>query len=278
MAVWDNLGRGNVEDRRGTGLAIGGGGLVIGVIALLASNFLGVNIDPQLIEQLVGTATSQVQTEQPAEFQGDDEYEQFAGSVLGSANTYWSQALADTATPYTEPRLVLFRTATTSGCGTATSQVGPHYCPIDSTIYLDETFFDTLVALGGSKGDVAQAYVIAHEVGHHVQRVKGTMDRVTNDPSYRRSGENSLSVKLELQADCYAGLWAHSLRDQNVFGPGEINEAIGAAEAVGDDRIQAQSQGSINPETWTHGSSEERVNSFNEGFNTGSLATCDAYI
>lgn len=277
MARWDNLGSGNVEDRRGMGAAIGGGGLVIGIIALLATNFLGVNVDPALLEQIIGS-TSQTQTEQPAEFRGEDDYERFASSVLGSTNTYWTQTLANTQTPYVEPRLVLFRSATQSGCGVATSQVGPHYCPADSTIYLDETFFDTIKQLGGSSDDAAQAYVIAHEVGHHVQRVTGTMDSVTQNPNYQRSGENSLSVQLELQSDCYAGLWAHSLRGQGLFDNNEINEVIQTAEAVGDDRIQSESQGSINPETWTHGSSADRVEAFNKGFETGSLSECRAYI
>lgn len=278
MAIWDNLGSGNVEDRRGMGIALGGGGLVIGIIALLVTNFLGVSVDPALLEQIIGTTSSQTQTEQPAEFQGEDDYERFASSVLGSTNTYWSTALANTQTPYIEPRLVLFRSATNSGCGVATSQVGPHYCPTDSTIYLDETFFDTIRQLGGSNDDVAQAYVIAHEVGHHVQRVTGTMDAVTQSPDYQRSGENSLSVQLELQADCYAGLWAHSLRGQGVFDNNEINEAIKTAEAVGDDRIQSETQGSINPETWTHGSSADRVSAFNKGYASGNLSECQAYI
>lgn len=278
MAVWDHLGSGNVEDRRGKGLALGGGGLVIGIIALLASNFLGFSIDPRLIEQIVGTATSQIQTEQPVEFQGQDDYERFVGNVLGSNNTYWRQQFGAIGQPYQEPRLVLFRDATNSGCGIASSQVGPHYCPGDQTIYLDETFFDVLRQLGGSNDDVAQAYVISHEVGHHVQQLFGTMERVTASPDYQRSGENSLSVKLELQADCYAGLWANSLKGQGVFDDGEINEAIQAAEAVGDDRVQAQSQGSINPETWTHGSSEDRVAAFNTGYERGNLSACQAIV
>jgi predicted metalloprotease len=135
-----------------------------------------------------------------------------------------------------------------------------------------------LTQLGGSNGDVAQAYVIAHEVGHHVQNVNGTMGRVTDNPSYAQSGDNSLSVQLELQADCYAGLWANSLKGKGVFDDGEINEAIRAAEAVGDDRVQSKTQGSINPETWTHGSSEDRVKAFNVGYDSGKIDVCTAYI
>ncbi len=276
MAVWDNLGSGNVEDRRGSGLALGGSGAVVGIVAFLIMSFLGVEVDPALLEQITAQADSSQQ--QPAEFEGKDTYETFTSSVLGSTNTYWKKTLDGNGATYKEPRLVLFRTATQSGCGIATTDVGPHYCPTDSTIYLDETFFDVLQQLGGSNGDVAQAYVIAHEVGHHVQNIDGTMNTVTNSPEYQRTGDNSLSVKLELQADCYAGLWAHSLKGQGVFDDGEINEAIKAAEAVGDDRIQAKTQGSINPETWTHGSSEERVKAFNTGYDSGELAKCKAYI
>jgi predicted metalloprotease len=280
MAVWDNLGSGNVEDRRGMGgIALGGGGAIVGIVVFLAMSFLGVEIDPALIDQLTSTSTGSSQ-QQPAEFQGKDSYESFASSVLGSTNTYWTKAFADTgtSTQYKEPRLVLFRTATQSGCGVATSQVGPHYCSTDATIYLDETFFDVLTQLGGSNGDVAQAYVIAHEVGHHVQNLDGTMQAVADNPNYERTGENSLSVQLELQADCYAGLWAHSLKGKGVFDDGEINEPIKAAEAVGDDRVQAETQGTINPETWTHGSSADRVKAFNTGYDKGNLQTCKAYI
>jgi predicted metalloprotease len=169
--------------------------------------------------------------------------------------------------------LVLFRGATNSGCGYASSQSGPHYCPTDQTIYLDETFFDELQArFGGSNGDVAQAYVLAHEAGHHAQNQLGIMDEV------QASGyDNDLSVKLELQADCFAGLWAYSVKDLGVFEEGEIQEAISAAEAVGDDNIQSRTQGQVNPETWTHGSSAQRIDWFNRGFNSGQINSCNTF-
>ncbi len=281
MALWDNLGTsGDVEDRRGMGgVALGGGGALIGILLFFALSYMGVQVDPALLEQVAGGIGSSSQsTEQPAEFQGRDNYETFVSTVLGSTNAYWKQALAQSDDTYTEPRLVLFRTATQSGCGVATTQVGPHYCPLDTTIYLDETFFDVLQQLGGSNSDVAQAYVIAHEAGHHAQNQLGIMSRVEKNPAYQRSGDNSLSVKLELQADCFAGLWANSIKDRGVFQPGDIEQAMKAAEAVGDDRIQAQTQGSINPETWTHGSSAERVEAFNKGFNSGKLSICREYV
>ncbi len=170
---------------------------------------------------------------------------------------------------------MLFRTATQSGCGTATSDVGPHYCPADSTIYLDETFFEELQRrFGAEGGDVAEAYVISHEVGHHVQNELGIMDDIRSGSS---GAAREDSINLELQADCFAGVWANSVSQIGVIGPGEIKEAIDAAEAVGDDRIQKSVTGQVNPETWTHGSSVQRAQWFNAGYNTGKPADCDTF-
>lgn len=282
MTVWDNLGSlGNVEDRRGMGGAgLGGGGLV-GIVLFLALSFMGINIDPALLDQLAGTVGSSSLTQnssQPSEFEGQDAYEKFTSTVLGSTNEYWSGALQAEGKTYQDPKLVLFRDATRSGCGVATTQIGPHYCPTDSTVYLDETFFDVLRQLGGSNGDVAQAYVIAHEVGHHAQNQLGIMQAVQNSPDYQQTGDNSPSVRLELQADCFAGLWANSLNDKNVFGPGDIDQAIASAKAVGDDRIQQKSGSSVNPESWTHGSSEDRATAFNKGYETGKISVCREYL
>ena len=274
MAIWDKLGGGgDIEDRRGASVLGLGGGLIATVVAL-GLGYFGISADPALIEQLIAASGIGSSEQQPAEFQGTDSYETFASNVIGSTDRYWKAELAGQI-DYPSPKLVLFRDATRSGCGVATSDVGPHYCPADSSIYLDETFFDVLAErLGGSNGDVAQAYVMAHEVGHHVQNVTGTMERVQSDPAYQATGENSLSVRLELQADCYAGAWAYSIRDAGVFeSEAEIQEAIDAAGAVGDDRIQSTT-GSVNPETWTHGSSEQRVEAFNRGWNSGDSSVC----
>ena len=163
-------------------------------------------------------------------------------------------------------------------CGTATSQVGPHYCPLDKTIYLDETFFDELTnRFGAQGGDVAEAYVIAHEVGHHAQNELGIMTQVYDMRESDPQGADSASVKLELQADCFAGLWAHSIKDIGVFEAGEIREAIDAAAAVGDDRIQEKVTGYVNPESWTHGSSAQRAEWFNRGYEEGQLAACETF-
>ena len=274
MALWDKLGGGgNIEDRRGAS-ALGIGGGLLATVVTLALGYFGISADPALIEQLIAASGVTSQSEQSSEFSGADSYETFASNVIGSTDKYWKAELAGVV-DYPSPKLVLFRTATQSGCGIATSEVGPHYCPADQRIYLDETFFDVLAErLGGSNGDVAQAYVMAHEVGHHVQNVTGTMEQVQSDPDYQATGGNSLSVRLELQADCYAGAWANSIRGAGVFeSEQEIQEAIDAAAAVGDDRIQS-STGSVNPETWTHGSSAQRVEAFNRGWNSGDSTVC----
>ncbi len=267
MANWDTISSsGNVEDRRGFGpVAIGGGISLTGLVLLLALNYLSGGSLIDVANQL-NTAPVVQQQAPSQQFEGKDSYEVFAGKVLGSNNEAWSTIFKQHNQTYAAPKLVLFRTATDSACGTATSRVGPHYCPFDRTIYLDETFFDELTHRFGAKGgDVAQAYVISHEVGHHVQ-------------NQLRQLNNKNSVAVELQADCYAGVWANSLKDRSVFEPGEINEAIDAAAAVGDDRIQAKVQGYTDPETWTHGSSSQRVGWFNKGYDSGSLEACDTSI
>lgn len=278
MADWDKISsRGDVEDRRGNasyaagGLAGSGivGGLIILAFTLLSGGNSNVAIN-DVLDQLQST-TVQQQSVDSSEFAGNDSYETFASTVLGSNNDLWSSIFSNSDKVYTEPHLVLFRNATVSGCGTATYQVGPHYCPLDKTIYLDESFFDELKKYGAEGGDVAEAYVIAHEVGHHVQNELGIMDNIGDSES------NESSVNLELQADCFAGVWAYSVSSAGVLQPGEINEAISEVEAVGDDRIQQTVEGQINPETWTHGSSAQRVKWFNAGYNTGSPSSCNTF-
>jgi predicted metalloprotease len=265
MANWDKItSRGNVDDRRGqmksgvAGFGLTGILLIMGVTYLMGGNPLNVltQIDPASLGQ-------PNQTVDVSQFEGVDSYETFAGKVLGSTNDFWKSALANTTTVYTEPTLVLFRGYTTSGCSGANSASGPHYCPLDNTIYLDETFFAELSAnLGAKGGDVAEAYVIAHEVGHHVQNITGTLN------------ETADSVQIELQADCYAGAWAGSLKDTGVFELNEITEAMDAAAAVGDDNIQEKTQGEVHPESWTHGSSDARVQAFSTGYETGDYLAC----
>lgn len=276
MAIWDKITTGgNVEDRRGNtpGMAITGAGGLIAMLLAIGLSFMGLNISPNTIEEMLNNMSSLVpqsaqQQEQPEEFRGADSYEVFASRVLGSANQMWSAVFAENGYRYQEPRLVLFRDVTNSGCGIATSQVGPHYCPNDQTIYLDETFFDELhQQFGASKGEVAQAYVISHEVGHHVQNLLGALGS-----SY---GSQDEMINLELQSDCYAGVWAYSVDRLGVFeSDKEIEEALSAASAVGDDHIQEKTTGRVDRESWTHGSSDQRVNAFKTGYSTGNPGQC----
>jgi predicted metalloprotease len=277
MALWDKIkSRGNIQDRRSFSptLALGGGGGLVGIALIVLLNYLnGGNIGDVLQQLPAQVPSSNISSEN---FEGQDSYEVFASTVLGSTTDYWTTEFAKNNLHYTPPEFVLFRQATQGACGISSSEVGPHYCPIDRTIYLDETFFDELQArFNAQGGDVAEAYVIAHEVGHHAQNLLGIMDDVNN--SATPANTNDLSIKQELQADCFAGLWAGSIRDIGVFEPGEINEAIDAASAIGDDRIQQTIEGRITPENWTHGSSEQRVQWFNTGFESNSISTCNTF-
>lgn len=279
MARWDRItGRGNVEDRRGLGggMIFAGGGGLVAILFTLGLSYLGLQVPQSTVEEILGQIQSLQSTQvdeskQPVEFRGDDDYEVFASKVLGSSNQLWSEVFTKNGRQYDPPRMVLFRGVTQSSCGTASSQVGPHYCPLDNTIYLDETFFDELVKrFGGSSGEVAQAYVMAHEVGHHVQNLLGALN-VGNQST--REG----SIALELQADCYAGVWAYSQARNNIFENGEIEQAMLAAAAVGDDNIQRTVEGQISPENWTHGSSEQRVKAFTTGYSTGDPGRCTGF-
>lgn len=279
MARWDRLSsRGNVEDRRGvsSGAVLGGAG-GLGIVGAILMMLLGGGDLGDVLNQLVvPQAPAQVDA---SEFEGEDDYEVFASTVLGSTDELWGAVFAASNRTYNEPRLVLYRGYTDSACGGANSATGPHYCPPDETIYLDETFFDELTSrLGARGGDVAEAYVIAHEVGHHVQNELGLLSEVQQTMQSSSQDEaNELSIKLELQADCFAGVWAYSVRDADVFLPGEINEAMDAAATVGDDRIQQTTTGRITPENWTHGSAEQRVSWFTKGFETGDPSQCNTF-
>jgi hypothetical protein len=256
---------------------LGGAGLIVFLLITLLGGGSGLD---DVLGQFENAQAPGQPAVQPEEFQGEDDYEVFASTVLGSTDDTWKSVFQTSGLTYVEPSLVLFRDGTASACGAATSSVGPHYCPLDETIYIDETFFDELVTrFGAEGGDVAEAYVIAHEVGHHVQKRLGVMDQVQTAQQQAGSQEeaNDLSVRLELQADCLAGVWANSLRDIGVFLPGEIQEAVDAAAAVGDDRIQERVQGQVSPERWTHGSSAQRVEWFTRGFDTGDPSTCDTF-
>jgi uncharacterized protein len=269
MADWSKIGsRGRVDDRRAMGpTAVGGLGIVGVGIVLLFNILSGQPVDIGSVLNQLQNTTVQQQPFDTSTFEGADSYEVFVSTVLGSNNDLWSAFFSQNNRSYKEPTVVLFRGSTTSACDSASAASGPHYCPLDETIYIDETFFDELrTRFGGDNGDVAQAYVIAHEVGHHVQNLLGALDN---------ENSNQSSIRTELQADCYAGLWAYSIKDKGIFeNTDEIREALSAASAVGDDRIQKQTTGYVNPETWTHGSSIQRVDAFTRGYESGSIEAC----
>ncbi|MDQ3132694.1 MAG: zinc metallopeptidase [Acidobacteriota bacterium] len=270
----------NIEDRRGMGgkgIAVGGGG--IGVLLLSLVIYLcGGNEALNFFNQITGGDSPQVsqqpqQQQAPNNQRANDDQRSFAASVLGSTEDVWNQVLQQQArTRYREPKLVLFDDRVQSACGVAGSSTGPFYCPGDEKLYLDFSFFRDLKTEFKADGDFAQAYVIAHEVGHHVQNILGTMDKVNS------AGENNqLSVALELQADCYAGVWANYAQKKGLVEAGDAEEAIRAAAAVGDDAIQKRAQGYVVPESFTHGSSKERMSWFTRGFQTGDMRQCNTF-
>jgi len=202
---------------------------------------------------------------------------QFVSFVLDDVQNTWTRIFSASGESYPHAKLALFTDAVRSGCGVAESAMGPFYCPADQKVYIDLGFYRELKERFGAPGDFAQAYVIAHEIGHHVQNLTGISEQVERSRGRSPESANALSVRLELQADCYAGIWAHSTQQRNLLEEGDIDEALGAAAAVGDDRIQRQSGRGVNPETWTHGSAEMRSHWFRTGFDSGELASCDTF-
>jgi predicted metalloprotease len=202
----------------------------------------------------------------------------FVGAVLKDVQNTWTQILpAQANVPYRHAKLDLFRGGIRSGCGFAQSEMGPFYCPADEKVYIDLGFYRELQSRFGASGDFAQAYVIAHEVGHHVQKLLGISDKVEQAQQQNPRLAKPLSVRLELQADCFAGVWAHSTQQRNILEAGDIDEALNAASAVGDDHIQKQTTGQVNPETWTHGSAAQRSQWFKTGFDSGNIQSCDTF-
>ncbi len=269
----------NVEDRRGVRLsrkATGGGlGLLVLVIVGL---FFG--IDPSLILQLGGSRSGpsvQESTYVPSE--AENELADFTSVVLADTEDTWSSLFSRAGASYEEPVLVMFSGAVKSACGFAQAAMGPFYCPADRKVYIDLSFYQDLKNKMGAPGDFAQAYVVAHEVGHHVQNLLGLSDKVHSLRGQLSEAEfNRLSVRLELQADCFAGLWAHHAdRARNILERGDVEEALNAASMIGDDRLQRQTRGYVTPDSFTHGTSEQRVRWFNQGLQTGDLQTCDTF-
>ena len=272
-----------VEDRRGRGpvgkgVGIGGGGLLLVVLYVLLTGK-----DPQPVMDViqstgVGGPSASIPSGDTTGGPISDELGQFASVVLADTEDTWNALFQQAGQSYREPTLVLFSGQVRSACGFASAAVGPFYCPADSQVYIDLAFFDQLARRFGAPGDFAQAYVIAHEVGHHVQNVLGISDQV-RDAQQRmsRSEANQMSVRLELQADCLAGVWGHHQQQRNLLETGDIEEGMGAAAAVGDDNMQRRATGTIQPESWTHGSAEQRQVWFRRGLQTGDPDSCDSF-
>jgi len=264
-------GSGNIEDRRGIGMGLPIGGGIGGIVLLLLFSALtGQNpID------LINTAPPNGSTGTTG-VGGDDPQAQFVSVVLADTEQTWAEIFRTRGATYPEPQLVLFTHATQSACGVGQSAMGPFYCPADRKVYLDLSFFHQLETQFGAPGDFAQAYVVAHEVGHHVQTVTGTSSRVAAARGRLSERDaNMLSVRQELQADCYAGVWGHYAAERGLLEPGDAEEGLRAAAAIGDDRLQQQTQGYVVPESFTHGSSEDRMRWLRRGLDSGDVEACD---
>lgn len=280
----------NVEDRRAGGGGFGGGGGLLGgrsigvgtiVVALVGGWIFGIN-PLTILSMLSGgeAPTAQVQQQTPAQRPpADDRMAKFVSTVLADTEDVWKEVFTKGGATYQEPRLVLFRGATQTACGQGQAAMGPFYCPADQKVYIDLGFYETLTKRLGAPGDFAQAYVIAHEVGHHVQNllgISGKMDQMRGRVS--KAEYNLLSVRLELQADCFAGVWAHNAQNaRQVLEQGDVEEAMNAAAKIGDDALQRGGGGAVVPESFTHGTSAQRQRWFDTGLKTGSVKACDTF-
>ena len=270
----------NLVDARGRG--VGGKGLSLGVVVLVVVIGLLSGQDPMQILGELGGQLQQEQASAPAPEQGAqaDEQVEFVRAILGDTEDTWNQLFAEAGGKYREPTLVVFSGGVRSACGFASSAVGPFYCPGDQRVYIDLQFFREMEQRFAAAGDFAQAYVIAHEVGHHVQTLLGVSAKVNaaRQSGQRMEGDGGLLVRQELQADCLAGIWAHHAQKRHAWlEPGDLEEALNAAAAIGDDRLQQQGRGQVVPDAFTHGTSAQRVRWFRTGFDQGRLERCDTF-
>jgi uncharacterized protein len=266
-------GSGNVEDRRGMGGPVAVGGGILGVIVLLINMFTGGNVDTSQLP--LPNQGAPVTAEEKA---AQDKEAQFIGVVLKDTEDVWNKLFSEMGRSYSEPTLVLFNRATQSGCGNASSATGPFYCPGDNKLYIDLSFANDLRNRFGVEGEFAMAYVVAHEVGHHIQTLLGISDKMARLRGQLSEEEyNKYSVKMELQADFFAGIWAHYEQGRGLLDEGDIESALTAANAIGDDRLQKQSQGYVVPESFTHGTSAQRMHWFRKGFDTGDINQGDTF-
>jgi predicted metalloprotease len=278
----------NIRDLRGSGgfgggiggfgrprvIRRAGGGLGTLIVIVVVALLLGINP----LEFLGGGPLVSPQGERTIQTSGSDEMRDFVATVLADTEDTWSAIFAGSGEDYPEPALTLFSDSVRSGCGFASAATGPFYCPPDRNVYIDLSFYDQLKRRFGAPGDFAQAYVLAHEVGHHVQNVLGVLAKVESEKQQLSEAEaNAMLVKTELQADCLAGVWAHHTERRGLLEAGDVEEALNAAAAVGDDALQRQSQGYVVPDSFTHGTSEQRANWFRRGFETGAISRCDTF-
>ena len=271
----------NVEDRRGSGggFSMGGGkGIGIGTIALaLVAMYFGV--DPSLVMN-IGQGMSQNTSVEAKPIPANDPDAKFVAKVLASTEDTWGKIFQASGQQYSAPKLVLFSGQTPTACGSGQAAAGPFYCPGDQKVYIDLSFYQEMKDRFHAPGDFAQAYVIAHEIGHHIQNLQGISDKVQQARQNARNEaeSNAYSVRLELQADCYAGVWAmHADGENRILEAGDVEEAITAAAAIGDDALQKQAQGYAVPDSFTHGTSQQRMRWFNQGLNTGDIKKCDTF-
>lgn len=268
----------NVEDRRqqggGGGLPIGGKERLILLVVVMVAGYYGVDLSPLLNEPASQTPPQRQEMSQPAK----DPLARFTSVMLASTEDAWGEIFQQSGNRYQAPKLVLYRGATRTGCGQGQSVMGPFYCPADRTVYIDLSFYQEMRDKLGADGDFAQGYVVAHEVGHHVQNLLGIERKMhEQQQGLSRAEQNKLSVKLELQADCFAGVWGHYMEREQVLETGDLEEALNAAQAIGDDRLQQQSQGRVIPDSFTHGSSAQRYAWFKRGFDSGKPASCNTF-
>jgi predicted metalloprotease len=268
---------GNVEDRRGMsggGMAIGGG--VVGLIIYLLYNFLGGSGEPPVMPDVAGGGGTTQQDPQRAA--REEDLSKFVKVVLADTEDMWSQLYAKQGQQYPNPTLVLYWDRVESACGFGSAASGPFYCPGDQKLYIDLSFYDEMQTQLGASGDFAMAYVVAHEVGHHIQNLNGTADKLQEMRGRVSEAEfNKYSVKMELQADFLAGVWAHYAQKQNLLEAGDIDEALNAANAIGDDRLQKRSSGTVVPDAFTHGTSAQRMYWFKKGYQTGDISQGDTF-
>ncbi|MCC0181583.1 zinc metallopeptidase [Aeromonas hydrophila] len=268
----------NVEDRRqqggGGGIPIGGKGRLILLVVVMVAGYYGVDLSPLLSEPTTQSQPQRQEISQPAK----DPLARFTSVMLASTEDAWGEIFQQSGSRYQAPKLVLYRGATRTGCGQGQSVMGPFYCPADRTVYIDLSFYQEMRDKLGADGDFAQGYVVAHEVGHHVQNLLGIERKMREQQQgLSRAEQNKLSVKLELQADCFAGVWGHYMQREQVLEHGDLEEALNAAQAIGDDRLQQQSQGRVIPDSFTHGSSAQRYAWFKRGFDSGKPASCNTF-